>query len=62
MEAVVTQASEINGEAISYLGFGANAFDGETVAFYAVTSTNGIYTANVGQGIKHGNNFTVSEE
>lgn len=61
VEAVVTQASKINGEAISFIGFGGNAFDGETVAFYAVTSTNGIYTASVGQAIKNGNNFTVSK-
>lgn len=61
VEAVVTQASQINGEAITYIGFGGNAFDGETVAFYAVTSTNGIYTVSVGQGIENSNNFTVSE-
>jgi len=60
VEAVVTQASEINGEAISYIGFGGNSFDGETVAFYAVTSTNGIYTTSVGAGMSQ-RNSTVGQ-
>ena len=57
---MVTQASKINGQAISFIGFGGNSFDGETVAFYAVTNTNGIYTANVGQAPAN-RSFAVAE-
>eukprot|EP00947_MAST-08B_sp_MAST-8B-sp1_P001519 g1519.t1 len=46
IRALVTQADQIDGEEISYIGFaGPDSFDGRTAAFYAVTNTTLVATA-----------------
>ena len=40
-------ADKLDGDSLVYLGFGPNAFDGTNVAFYGVTTVDGIYTATV---------------
>ena len=46
LQPLVTMADTIAGDAVAFIGFGPDASDGKTAAFYAVTSTtDGIYTA-----------------
>jgi hypothetical protein len=48
LSALITMGDTLGDEQIAFIGAGSAATDGTSVAFYAVTSTNGIYVAPIG--------------